>query len=187
MPRLPVAGTFQIRFKAACNSLNTAVAVAIKVPIPITVAIIPDRVLLASSASLVRLPRCPDRRVSQFRQTRHLPPLPDRRRTRRLRSLSRASVQGRTSRRRQWRRRWSGRDRRASYKPFSCLSWPIAAETSDNSRCAKARRVGVRMIRLTRMARLCVALRQHLASSGAYQLNTACVRSVALLRFVLRH
>jgi len=46
-PRLPVAGTFQIRFRAACNSLNTAVAVAIKVPMPTRVAMIPDRVLLA--------------------------------------------------------------------------------------------------------------------------------------------
>ena len=46
-PDFPVPGTFQITFKAACNSLNTAVAVTIKVPIPTIVAMMPERVLLA--------------------------------------------------------------------------------------------------------------------------------------------
>src|ERR1700720_361942 len=46
-PRPPLAGAFQITFRADCNSLNTAVAPMINVPNPTTVAKIPVRVLLA--------------------------------------------------------------------------------------------------------------------------------------------
>src|SRR5207237_10027911 len=46
-PRPPLAGAFQITFRADCNSLNTAVEPMINVPNPTTVAKIPVRVLLA--------------------------------------------------------------------------------------------------------------------------------------------
>jgi hypothetical protein len=37
-PRFPLAGAFQITFKADCNWPNTAVAAIINVPMPIAVA-----------------------------------------------------------------------------------------------------------------------------------------------------